>query len=130
MPLTRDDILNAPDIQKELVSVPGWGGEVWVKAISGTELSHFQSSMLVYHGQSTRANLENIHAKLVSLACVDENGQRLFTEKDIPALGKKSAECLNLVFTVAQRLAGLSNEAVDELAEGLEKDPFEDSPSD
>jgi hypothetical protein len=45
-------------------------------------------------------------------------------------LGAKSAAALQLVFDVACRLSGIGQKDVEELAESLEKDPFEDSPSD
>jgi hypothetical protein len=61
-------------------------------------------------------NLRNIRAKLVALTVVDEDGNRIFSDEDAEALGKKSAAALDRIFAVAQRLSGLRPEDVEELA--------------
>ena len=48
----------------------------------------------------------------------------------IKALSEKSAAALQRVFEVAQRLSGITDDDVEELAEGLEDIPFEGSASD
>lgn len=128
--LKRDDILKVQDIKIESVSVPEWGGDVYVKGMTGAERDQFESSIVEMHGKgNTRVKLENIRAKLVALTTCDETGERLFTSKDAEALGKKSAAALQRVFEVSQRLSGLTPGDVDELAKGLEENPFADSPS-
>ena len=49
------------------------------------------------------------------MSMVDAQGQRLFSEADVAALGKKSAAALGRVYDAAARLAGLSAEDVEEL---------------
>ena len=61
-------------------------------------------------------NMENVRARLCLLCLVDENGDRLFQEEDTFPLGGKSAAALDRIFTVAQRLNGLRDQDVDELA--------------
>lgn len=120
MLLTKDAILAANDLITEDVDVPEWGGTVRVRAISGTERDTFEQTIVTRRGKNVQTNLANIRAKMVALCVVDEAGQRLFNDSDVAALGKKSAAALDRVFTVAQRLAGLTDEDVDELAENLE----------
>ena len=62
--------------------------------------------------------MANIRAKLASWCCVDAQGGRLFTESDVQALGGKSAAALGRIFDVATRLSGITEEDVDEMAEG------------
>ena len=59
---------------------------------------------------------ENFRAKLAAACIVDEEGNRLFSEKDVAALGRKSAAALDRVATAAQRISAMSQEDVDELA--------------
>jgi len=128
--LKRDDILKVQDITVEKVEVPEWGGDVYVKALTGTERDLFEASIIETHGQGkSRVRLENIRAKLVALSACDEKGERLFSAKDAEALGKKSAAALQRVFVVVQRLSGLTTSDVEELAKGLKENPFGDSPS-
>lgn len=51
-------------------------------------------------------------------------------EADVKALGRKSALALNRVFEVAQRINGLTEEDMEELAGNLENGQSEDSTSD
>lgn len=130
MSLNREQIIAAVDVERELVPVLEWGGEVWVKGLTGTERDAFETSIVQQRGQNTRINTENMRAKLAALTICDENGTRLFSEKDVATLGKKSATALNRVFVVAQRLSGIGAEAIKDLTGGLEDNPLEDSPSD
>jgi hypothetical protein len=128
--LTKADILGASDIQRERVAVAEWGGEVYVKGLSGAERDRFENSIISMRGKDQKINLSNIRAKLASLSICDEDGNRLFTDADVQALSRKSAAALQRVFAVAQRLSGLAAEDVEELAEGLKENPFDASPTD
>lgn len=116
--LTREAILKAQDLPRELVHVPEWGGEVYVRAMTGTERDAFEASMVVEGKNGLKGahmKLENLRAKLAALTVCDADGQRLFSDKDVEALGQKSAAGLDRVFSVAQRLSGISQKDVEEL---------------
>jgi hypothetical protein len=81
-------------------------------------------------GKNTKANLANIRARLCAMAMVSDDGERIFTDADMKALGKKSAKALDRVFAVAQKLNGLSAGDVEELAKNSESGPNGDSTSD
>lgn len=115
MSLTRDQILEADDLERQEVEVPEWGGSVWVRSMTGLERDKFETTLT--NGKDKGVNLQNIRARLVGLCSVDDGGARLFTDDDVKLLGKKSAKALDRVFDVAQRLNGLRNEDVEELAE-------------
>tara|TARA_R100000664_G_C2701792_1_gene101849 strand:+ start:354 stop:713 length:360 start_codon:yes stop_codon:yes gene_type:complete len=114
--LTRDQILSANDQTTETVEVPEWGGSVIVSTMSGRERDAFESSLMADKGSSKSANMANLRARLASLCCVAEDGTRMFTQADIEALGNKSAAALNRIFLAAQRLNGIGEDAVEELA--------------
>jgi primosomal protein N'' len=127
--LTRDAILQAQDLPTEQVHVPEWGGDVLVRALTGAERDRFEQSIVEQRGKSTRMNLQNIRAKLVALTVVDEQGNRIFKDEDVKWLGNKSAAALDRIFEVAQRLSGLRDEDVEELAKNSESDLSDDSTS-
>lgn len=124
--LTRDEILKADDIKTEKVEVPEWGGDVFIRTMSGAERDDFEASLIV--GKKT--NLSNIRAKLCALVIVNDKDKRLFAEKDIFALGCKSAKALDRVFTAAQKLNGITSEEIEELVKNSGIDQKEDSTSD
>lgn len=128
--LTRDEILAAPDIHDEIVDVPEWGGKVRVVAMAGHERDEFEESMVEMRGRNRTMNLRNFRANLVARSIKDAKGNRVFSDKDIVELGKKSAAALTRVVVVAQRLSGLTDEMVNELTTELKDDPSVPSGSD
>ena len=128
--LNRDSILNADDIPQELVNVPEWGGDVYVRGLTARDLDKYQMSMLQQRGKSQVANLDNIRAKLVVRTAFDENGARIFTDDDAPALSAKSGAAVGRLFEVAQRLSGLGKDDIADMTKELEENPLGGSPSD
>lgn len=128
--LTRDQILAADDLKRETLEVPEWGGEVIVRSLTGTERDAFEDSVVKQRGNSRELNLRNARARLVSLSLIDEAGNKLFTDKDVDLLGRKSAAALDRVFAAAQRLSGLTENDIDELAKNSESGQSDSSTSD
>lgn len=114
--LDKQTILNADDLPREQVTVPQWGGDVFVRTLTGTERDEFEQSCLVKKGKNKEMNLKNIRARLCVLCICEKDGTRLFDARDIDSLGKKSASALDLIFAVAQRMNGLAGEDVEDLA--------------
>ena len=78
-------------------------------------------------GKDVKLNLQNVRARLVALSVVDADGARIFDERDIGALGEKSAQALERVFQVAMRLSGLTPTDVKDLTENLDDGQSDDS---
>lgn len=118
--LSKDAILQAPDMPVETVSVPEWGGQVCVRTMSGTDRDAFEASLIGQQNgqQNAQHQLQNVRARLVALTVCDKSGARLFSDADIPALGTKSAKALDRVFAVAQRLNGIGQQEVDAAKNG------------
>ena len=111
--LKREEIFGFKDIKTEVVEVPEWGGSVIVKCMTGSERDEFEQSCLSRDGK--RLTLDNIRAKLICKTVVDEDGNKLFSTADVESLGAKSAVALDRIFTVAQKLSGMTKEDIDEL---------------
>ena len=56
-----------------------------------------------------------IRAAYVGLALVDEHGQRLFTDEELPMLGTKFAGAVDRVFEVVSRINRISQADIEEL---------------
>ena len=136
--LTREQILSARDIKTEMVDVPQWGGAVLVRGLSGEEREAFEKASMVETPSGNRADRrsgrtsrevarEGLRARLVAWFVVDAEGNNLFTEADVAALNKKSGGALEKVIKVGLRLSGMSDDDVDQLAEEMLENPFDDS---
>jgi hypothetical protein len=111
--LNRDAILKADDLPRELVNVPEWGGDVYVRTLTGTERDQFEQELVQ---NKSKPNLANVRARFAVLTICDADGVRLFQAKDAEPLGKKSASALDRVFEVAQKLNGFSSDDAESLA--------------
>ena len=129
MILDKNAILKADDLKKELVNVPEWGGDVYVRGMTGADRDKFEASIVQTRGKDQTLNMVNIRAKLASMTICDEKGNRIFTETDVKDLSNKSAHALQRIFVVAQKLSGIGDDDVKELAEGLQENPLDDSAS-
>lgn len=132
--LTKEQILAAEDRVTETVPVPEWGGDVIVQSITAHTKEVWEDSLASVTMKNRKVILKqnkgNVRAKLVSLAAIDESGALLFSEQDITALGKKNAAALDRVFEVAKRLAGITDEDVEQLEKNSDSDLSDSSATD
>lgn len=114
--LSRDQIIAADDLPREDVDVPEWGGSVTLRGLTGTQRDLFEQETVRQNGKNVSVNMENVRARLVARCLVDEKGERMFSDEDVKVLGGKSGKALERLFKVAQRLSGLTQDDVQELA--------------
>ena len=111
MSLTKEQILQADDIKTETVDVPEWGGKVTIRMMTGTQRDAFEASII----QGGKTDMQNIRAKLCAAVMVDGDGKPLFTVHEVNILGSKCAIALDRIFSVAQKMNGLSGADIKEL---------------
>jgi hypothetical protein len=122
-PLSKAKILAANDVTTETIDVPEWGGEVVIKTLSGVERDQFEDS---YRAEETKS----FRQRFLVLCLCDAKGVRLFSDKEIDALGEKNANVINRLFEKAWAFNAFRTEDVDSLGEGLPSDQKDSSTSD
>lgn len=117
--LTAAQILQADDIKKVLVFVPDWNGSVYVRGATARERDEYEQSLVYTKVKDDKTevveNSDNARARFVVKCVVDESGNRLFTDDQADALGKKSAAMVNLLFQKIQSMSAMGKKAMDEL---------------
>jgi len=113
--LTKDQILGADDREAQEVEVDEWGGSVLVSSMTACERDAFEASMLDSKGKGNVKRLQNFRSRFVAACIVDEDGNRLFSDKDIVALGRKSAGPISRLFEVCRELNGMTEEDIEEI---------------
>ena len=108
--LGRRDLLALADRAVEELEVPEWATWVRVRAWDGATRWRVLQAW-----PQARERRENLWALVAALSLVDEHGERLFSDEDLPDLAKKNARALDRIFTVALRLNGLDTGARDTL---------------
>ena len=106
--LSKDAIKQATDFKVEKVSVPEWGGDVYLKTLSGTERDAFEEGY-------AEQKMKNFRARFLVLTLCDESGERMFSDDEAADLGGKSTVVLNRLFDAAWALNAFRTEDVDAL---------------
>lgn len=129
--LSKQDILQARDVVTEALEVPEWGGAIYVRSISAAERGLIEEGAARFKESKGKNDTfaRTFTVKMVSMAVCDENGQRLFEDKDIALLQQKNAAVISRIAEVAQRLSGFSKQDLEELEKNLPEAQPEDSPS-
>ena len=111
-PLTLADIVDAKDAKIQAVHVPEWGGDVFVRGMTGTERDAFESSMIAAKERSGGLP-PNLRAMFLAHTLCNEDGSPLGIDAEV--LGKKSGNVLDRIFKVAQTLNALDKDATERL---------------
>ena len=112
MALSKTAILAAKDTKlSDPVPVPEWGGDVFVKTLTGTERDAFEDAY-------AENKMKAFRCRFLVLTLCDDKGQRLFEDADVAELGKKSSVVINRLFEAAWKHNAFTNEAVESLGEG------------
>ena len=118
--LNFDDIVASQDKDYQDVDVPEWGGTVRIATMSGEDRDRWELSMMQADDSSERGFKLNFDAycrvRLVAMCLVDDNFNRIFTtQEEMGALAKKSGKVMDLLYDVAQRVNGITDEDIDDL---------------
>lgn len=110
----RDQILNIKDSRIEKISVPQWPNvEVYIKQWSAEDQDLYSKECLKSDGEF---NTEHARVRLVVSALCDAEGNKLFTNKDYDALGKKSVAALDHIIKAINELNSITVEKLEEMA--------------
>ena len=113
--LTKDAIIHVEDLDYEDEEVPEWGGTVRIRCMTGSERDSFEAAIYKIEGGNTKVVRDNFRATLLARCLIDENGNRLFSDKEINQLGKKNSKIISRLFEKAQKINGLTTEDQEEL---------------
>lgn len=104
--LNKEDIFACEDLQKEKLYIPEWKGSVYISELSADVRDEFEQYMVHEQEkiQSSKTKYLHIRTALAAFSVVDENGNLLFSIKDLVELGKKSGRALDRIFTAANKL--------------------------
>jgi hypothetical protein len=114
--LTIEQILAAKDCPTEKVSVPEWGGDVYVRRLSANDaIDHVVGLRAITGGTDAEVAKARLAASLAAFLC-DESGKPLCTLEQARALADKSAQPVNRVVTAGHRLNATDDAEVQQIA--------------
>lgn len=126
--LSKDAILGADDLPTRDITVPEWGGDVRVRGLTGRERDRFEMSIAA--AQKGGSGEVDLRAPIVGRCLVDEEGNRLFTDKELGRLAAKSGAVLDRLFDVVRQMSGMDAGQVEADVENFGETTGDDSASD
>lgn len=95
MSLSKADIVKADDLPRKKLSVPEWGGHVYIRVLTDEATQGWKED-------------DPTLSEVAAVSLCDKDGVRLFTDKEVGLLGKKSHKVLLRLAEEALTLNGLS----------------------
>lgn len=124
MDISREAILKAQDLKREKIEVKEWGGDIWIRELTGREYIKFselfdasavQKGKGKINGAASALPLLDV-ARVVCWSVCDAKGRRLLQDTDAKALTEKNFTVVNGIFMRVLKLSGLTAEAVESAA--------------
>lgn len=113
--LSRTDILGASDTKYEVVHVPEWGKDAYVRVRSMKAGDRDQMERAITDADE-QVSSRQVRARIVSLCVVDDEGKPLFTKDDVALLAERHVAPMQRIFEAVALLNAFSNEDVESLA--------------
>lgn len=114
MALNKDQILAADDIELRKVNVPEWGGEVFVRTLTGQGRDRWEAGLEKSKKNGVFLDSIQLRASLLVHCLVDENGVPLFEVSDVEELSRKSSKPISRLFDIAASMAGFTKQDLEE----------------
>ena len=128
--LTRDQILAIDDLPIEQVKIPEWKGSVYMRTLTGKQRDEFEQTA-IQRKTKKGIDIRGLKVKLVAMCLCNKDGKLLFAGRDDEAkLIEKSGSALERLSEVAQRLSGLDEKQIEEIAADFDDGPIANSGSD
>lgn len=112
--LTREQIQAVDDLCSRIVQVdvPEWGGSVNIRPMDVRELDEYSNEAM----RSKATGMRDFRTRLVAYCLCDEQGNRLFTEKDIDALAGKSGTVMDRLYRACDELNDIGPKKIEDIA--------------
>jgi len=121
----REQIINADDIDHEIIDIPVWGVKIEVRSMTGRARTRLIKTATDNDGQ---LDMETLYPDMVILCAFDpETGEQIFTQDDRDLLLSKSAGPLEQVALAAMRISGMTPDALDAAGKDLPSTEDDDS---
>ena len=117
--LTKEQILAADDMGLLKITVPEWGGDVYIRVMTVGERDAYENEWQ----RKKDTGVDDFRTKFLVRCLVDEKGNRLFDNADVIRLSQKSARVMNRVWLAAMDHNNLSDQSIEELAKNSDPGP-------
>jgi hypothetical protein len=116
MALTKEQILGIVDIKVKEIEVPLWGGTLFIKQLTRGQQDEYLHRQFGKFGVKQQGKTQNIESSMdmfghdswiFAQGVCDENGKRLFTDKEVEAINQKNGEAVGAVAVEIVKFSGM-----------------------
>lgn len=107
----RDKLLSVSDLRTKEVEVPSWGAKLTIRELNLQESMDAFSNIKPDDDGNVTLGYDDV-AKVVAFGVIDEDGERVFTDEDVPVLAKKGKAALMKLYTEITMLSGTVEDEV------------------
>lgn len=127
--LTAAAIEAARDFTVEPVTVPEWGGKVFIRTLTADQRDEFVTRFIDQESGRIQPGVRSVTATLLAMTVCDEAGKLLFEdqERGRQVFAVKSAKATDEVFGKSSELNALRADDIEDLAGNLPETMNEDS---
>lgn len=111
--LTPDDILYSV-LKKQVLNIPEWGGDIYIREPSGLERSEFE--LLTKSINESDDLFKTIRGRCAVKCIVDEDGKRFFSDEQIDIVNSLSANALDRVLDAYREIALMVDDDIEKAA--------------
>lgn len=123
MALTLSEILAVEDRKPEPLPVPEWGGEVFIKTMSGIDRDAYENRLIKCMKKGELVENRGLKMALLRKTLCDEAGELLIaSDKDAKAFEGKSSQVIQRLFEASQDANGLGEDSAEQAAKNLPAD--------
>ena len=97
------------------------GGTIYVRGMTAKERSEYDAQFRLASGKTNRKKQLQARSLMLVQHCEDENGNKLFTDDDIPALEQMPVSVVEPLVDAACVVSGMTSEEVDKSAKNSEE---------
>ena len=113
--ITGADILEIEDRKLESVIVPEWNdAQVFIRTMGAYERAKYEAKLIENKDAPMEEKMVQIKVILVVLCCCDEQGNRLFSDDQFDAVANKSADAIDRLYDVINRVNLVTQSEVEE----------------
>lgn len=107
--LTKDQIF-AVQLRTDEVPIPEWGGSIRIREMTAKEMQENGRFVIRPDGKVDYSKAVQVPVQMCLKMVVDEAGQRLFTDGDIPRLEQMHASAVTKIANAVRKLSGMVDE--------------------
>jgi len=100
--MKASDILGLDDLLTKVITVERWGKDVTIRELS---LDEGMKVLGMADGDALTITGEDV-AQIVAWGVIDDDGNRLFTDEQVPELAKKNRDALLFIYQEIMSISG------------------------